>query len=170
MISIQEATDRILKHFSTLPAEDISLDQARGRVLANDIIARRTQPPVDLSAMDGYAVRTKDVTSIPIELSCVGEAPAGSPFQGVINSAETVRIFTGGAIPSGADAVVLQEDTVVKNKSVKITEKPTAGQYIRKAGLDFNAGKDRILAGRPLKVRDVGLAAAMNHPWVTVRR
>lgn len=170
MISVQEATDRILKSFSTLPAEDIGLDQASGRVLANDIIARRTQPPVDLSSMDGYAVRTKDCATIPMKLSCIGEAPAGSPFQGAVSAAETVRIFTGGPIPSGADAVVLQEDTIVKNKTVTVTEKPSVGQFIRKAGLDFKIGKDKILGGHPLHVRDVGLAAAMNHPWVSVRR
>jgi molybdopterin molybdotransferase len=170
MISVQEASDRILKWFSVLPAEDIGLDKARGRVLAKNIISRRTQPPVDLSAMDGYAVRTEDCTNIPIKLRCIGEAPAGSSFNGTIGFNEAVRIFTGGPIPLGADAVVLQEDSVAINETVAINEKPNLGQYIRKAGLDFKAGKDKILAGCSLSVRDIGLAAAMNHPWVSVRR
>jgi len=170
MISVKEASDRILKALSPVPAEDIGLDKARGRVLAKDIVARRTQPPADFSAMDGYAVRAEDCKNIPLKLHCIGESPAGSRFDGKIGANETIRIFTGGPIPLGADAVVLQENVVAKNAFVTINEKPSLGQYIRKAGLDFEADKDVILAGRPLSVRDIGLAAAMNHPWVSVRR
>ena len=170
MISVQEAKDKILESFSELPAEDISLDMAVGRVLAKALVARRTQPPRDLSAMDGYAVRCQDFSTLPHDLRCIGEAPAGSMFEGSVGPGETVRIFTGGPIPSGADAVVLQEDTTANDACITMTEKPNPGQYIRRAGLDFKAGVDQILPGHFLKVRDIGLAAAMNHPWVSVRR
>ena len=170
MISVEKASERILKCFSVLPAEDIGLDEARGRVLARNIVARRTQPPIDFSAMDGYAVRLKDCKNIPFKLRCIGEAPAGSRFDGTIGLNETIRIFTGGPIPSGADAVVLQENATAKGDFITINVKPDPGQYIRKAGLDFESGKDEILAGHPLGVRDIGLAAAMNHPWISVRR
>ena len=170
MISVEKASERILKCISVLPAEDIGLGEARGRVLARNIVARRTQPPVDFSAMDGYAVRAEDCTNIPRKLHCIGEAPAGSRFDGTIGINQTVRIFTGGPIPSGADAVVLQENAVAEEEFITINAKPNLGQYIRKAGLDFESGKDVILAGRPLSVRDIGLAASMNHPWISVRR
>tara|TARA_Y100000588_G_C14220516_1_gene910771 strand:- start:471 stop:1685 length:1215 start_codon:yes stop_codon:yes gene_type:complete len=170
MISVQKARDKLLASFTELPAEDISLDKSLGRVLAKAIIARRTQPPTDLSAMDGYAVRCRDFCKLPSEGRCIGEAPAGNMFEGTIGPGEVVRIFTGGPIPSGADAVVLQEDTLINDQCVTITEKPTPGQYIRKAGLDFQEGVDQIFPGRFMKVRDIGLAAAMNHPWISVRR
>ena len=170
MITVQEAKDKILTSFSELPAEDISLDMAVGRVLAKALVARRTQPPRDLSSMDGYAVRCQDFSKLPLDLCCIGEAPAGTMFEGSVGPGETVRIFTGGPVPSGADAVVLQEDTTANNECITVTEKPAPGQYIRRAGLDFAAGVDQILPGRFLKVRDIGLAAAMNHPWVSVRR
>ena len=170
MISVQEAKDKIVKSFAKLPAEDISLDNALGRVLAKPIVARRTQPPCDLSAMDGYAVRCQDFAKLPYNLNCVGEAPAGGMFEGTVGPGEAVRIFTGGPIPSGADAVVLQENTTITDQFVVISKKPIPGQYIRRAGLDFTVGVDQILPGRFLKVRDIGLAAAMNHPWISVSR
>ncbi len=170
MISVQEAKEKIITSFSELPAEDISLDMALGRVLAKTLVARRTQPPCDLSSMDGYAVRCGDFSKLPHDLRCIGEAPAGTMFEGNVGPGETVRIFTGGPIPSGADAVVLQEDTNANDEFITVNEKPTPGQYIRRAGLDFSAGVDQLLPGRFLRVRDIGLAAAMNHPWVSVRR
>ena len=99
MITVQEAKDKILTSFSELPAEDISLDMAVGRVLAKALVARRTQPPRDLSSMDGYAVRCQDFSKLPRDLRCIGEAPAGTMFEGTVGPGETVRIFTGGPIP-----------------------------------------------------------------------
>src|SRR5690554_6473296 len=111
MISVEEARTRILSAFSPLPAEVVSLDQALGRVLAQDVGARLTQPPKSVSAMDGYAVRAADVAEVPVRLRVVGQAPAGGSHDAPLSSGEAVRIFTGGPLPEGADAIVIQEDT-----------------------------------------------------------
>jgi molybdopterin molybdotransferase len=170
MISVEEARARILASFAPLPAVLASLDTALGRVLAEDIVARVTQPPVSVSAMDGYAVRAADVTQVPTVLRQIGTAPAGGSFTGTVGPGECVRIFTGGPVPSGADAIVVQEDTASDGAAVTIRERATAGRHIRTAGLDFKTGEVGIEAGRLLSARDIGFAAAMNHPWLKVHR
>ena len=170
MISVQEARTRILVKLTPLPAETVGLEQALGRTLAGDVVARRDQPPVDVSAMDGWAVRSADVDQVPAMLRVVGEAPAGEAYDGTVGAGEAVRIFTGGPVPGGADAIVIQEDTERDGDRVTVLESAAAGAYIRPAGLDFRAGDVGIAAGRTLTARDVGLAAAMNVPWLTVRR
>ncbi|MGF1631126.1 MAG: gephyrin-like molybdotransferase Glp [Kiloniellaceae bacterium] len=170
MISVAEALDRILKSFQPLPAETVSIAEAFGRVLAQDVIARVTQPPHAVSAMDGYAVRAADVASVPVALKVIGAVPAGGLFEGSVGAGEAVRIFTGAPLPAGADAIVIQEDTEAGDRSVTVKELCRAGNYVRAAGLDFAAGDPGPRAGRQLTTRDVGLVAAMNHPWVSVRR
>jgi len=170
MIPVAEALDRILKNFQPLPAETVGIAEAFGRVLAQDIAARVTQPPHAVSAMDGYAVRAADVASVPVDLKVIGAVPAGGLFEGEVGAGQAVRIFTGAPLPSGADAIVIQEDTEAGDGSVTVKESCKAGNYVRAAGLDFAAGDPGPRAGRQLTVRDVGLIAAMNHPWVPVRR
>ena len=170
MIPVAEALDRILKNFQPLPAETVGIAEAFGRVLAQDIAARVTQPPHAVSAMDGYAVRAADVASVPVDLKVIGAVPAGGLFEGEVGTGQAVRIFTGAPLPSGADAIVIQEDTEAGDGSVTVKESCKAGNYVRAAGLDFAAGDPGPRAGRQLTVRDVGLIAAMNHPWVPVRR
>lgn len=170
MIPVEEATARILAAFAPLPAETVSIAEALGRVLAEDVIARVTQPPADVSAMDGYAVRAADVASVPVTLTRVGEAPAGGSHSGTVAPGQCVRIFTGGPVPPGADTIVIQEDTEAAGDRVTIKESAPRGRYVRPAGLDFRAGEIGIKAGRVIGVRDVALAAAMNHPWLRVRR
>jgi molybdopterin molybdotransferase len=156
-----------------MPVETVSLAQARGRVLAEDVVARVTQPPADVSAMDGYAVRAADVARVPATLRRVGEAQAGGAFAGAIGPGETVRIFTGAPLPAGADSIVIQEDTAAKGKddgSVVVLESAPRGRYVRPAGLDFTAGAVGLAAGQVLGAREIGLAAAMNVPWLAVRR
>jgi molybdopterin molybdotransferase len=170
MIPVAEALDRILKNFQPLPAETVGIAEAFGRVLAQDITARVTQPPHSVSAMDGYAVRAADVASVPVDLKVIGAVPAGGLFEGEVGAGQAVRIFTGAPLPSGADAIVIQEDTEAGDGSVTVKESCKAGNYVRAAGLDFAAGDPGPRAGRQLTVRDVGLIAAMNHPWVPVRR
>jgi molybdopterin molybdotransferase len=170
MISVQEARDRILAELPEMPSESISLAVGLGRVLAEDVVARVTQPPLAVSAMDGYAVRAADAASIPAKLTVIGEAPAGSAHDGAVGPNEAVRIFTGGPVPDGADAIVIQEDTERDGDTVTVLEAPPPGHYIRPAGLDFNAGDVGIPARRRLTSRDIGLAAAMNVPWLTVYR
>ena len=170
MIPVEEALERILTAFAPLPAEQVSLSAALGRVLAEEVRARLTQPPVAVSAMDGYAVRAADVRTIPVTLRQVGEAPAGGAFEGRLGPGEVVRIFTGGPVPEGADAIVIQEDTAAHGAEIEIRASVPKGHYIRAAGLDFEEGYVGLSAGRVLTARDIGLAAAMNVPWLSVRR
>jgi molybdopterin molybdotransferase len=170
MISVAEARRRILAAIAPVGSEQVSLAHASGRTLAADVIARLTQPPNAVSAMDGYAVRAADVAKIPATLRVIGTAPAGRPFAGSVGAGEAVRIFTGAPVPDGADAIVIQEDTEAKDGAVIVKEAAPLGHFVRKAGLDFKAGDALLRAGRVLSPRDVGLCAAMNVPWLTVRR
>jgi molybdopterin molybdotransferase len=170
MLTVREAHARVTSAFAPLPAELVSVADAAGRVLANQPAARLTQPPADLSAMDGYAVRADDVPTAPTTLTLVGQAPAGGSYDKALRPGETVRIFTGAPLPMGADAIVIQEDTRVDGDKITILEAPTPGRHIRKAGLDFTIGDSPFAAGRLLTTRDVALLAAMNLPWVSVHR
>ncbi|MDX1580286.1 MAG: molybdopterin molybdotransferase MoeA [Alphaproteobacteria bacterium] len=170
MISVEDATRRILSACPLLPAETVSLSQAAGRVLATDVAARRMQPPCDVSAMDGYAVRAGDCAKVPVELKMVGEAPAGGLFQGELEAGTAVRIFTGGPVPPGADSIILQEDTEADGTRITVQEAPSYGQHIRRTGIDFAEGEVMLRAGRRLSPFDIGLLASMNVPWVRVQR
>jgi len=172
VISVAEALDRVLAGVRVTAAEDIGLDQAVGRVLAEDVVARLTQPPFPVSAMDGWAVRAADLATIPATLRQVGYAPAGGSYDGVVGPGETVRLFTGAPVPEGADAILIQEDADFDKTTGLVTARAsvTAGRYVRPAGLDFRQGERGISAGKRLSARDIGLAAAMNHPWLRVHR
>lgn len=170
MITVDEARSNILKTLTAVSTETVSISEAAGRHLAEDVYARRTQPPADLSAMDGYAVKSSDVATVPATLNVVGEAPAGGSYDSPVNTGEAVRIFTGGPLPKGTDAIVIQEDTDVEGAAVTILETAPLGHYVRRAGLDFSEGEVGLKAGKTLTARDIGLLAAMNIPWLTVRR
>ncbi len=171
LLPVAEARERICGAMSRMPAECISLSDALGRVLAEDVAARRTQPPKAVSAMDGYAVRAEDVASIPATLKIVGHVPAGQSYDGVIGPGEAARIFTGAPLPDGADAIVIQENTVAQGDTVNVVDgKAPAGRFVRPAGLDFSEGDILIRKGTVLTARHVGLAAGMNVPWLSVSR
>ncbi|MEJ2120438.1 MAG: molybdopterin molybdotransferase MoeA [Alphaproteobacteria bacterium] len=170
MISVEEAFARIVGAFKRLPAEQVALADALGRVLAADVVSRRTQPPADVSAMDGYAVRAADVAEAPVTLTQIGAAPAGAAFTGTVGQGQTVRIFTGAPLPDGADAIVIQEDTEADGDRITIKESAPRGHYVREAGLDFREGTVGVAAGTRLGSREIGLAAAMNVPWLSVVR
>ena len=170
MISVEEALARITGAVGPLPAETLGLNEALGRVLAEDVLARATQPPADVSAMDGYAVRAEDLAEVPVRLSVRGEIPAGGRFEGTLGAGEAARIFTGAPLPAGADTIVIQEDTEPEGEAVLVKEGASKGAYVRPAGLDFRAGEAGLKAGRRLSVRDIGLAAAMDLPWLKVHR
>ena len=174
LMKVDEARSRILASMPLMPGEEISIINGLGRVTHSDIISRRTQPPVALSSMDGYAVRFSDVQKIPTKLIRVGSAPAGGAYSNTLNDNDAVRIFTGGPVPDGADTIIIQENVKAESENdgatIIVNKKPIKGQYIRSAGLDFQAGELGIMAGRKLTARDIGLAAAMNVAWVSVRR
>jgi molybdopterin molybdotransferase len=170
MLSVAEAKQRILADAAALAPEQVSVADALGRVLAEDVAARVTQPPAAVSAMDGYAVRAADVASVPATLRVIGSVPAGQFFEGRLGAGEAVRIFTGAPLPAGADAIVIQEDTEADGDTVVVKDSAPEGHYVRPAGLDFRAGDVQIRKGTVLTARDVGLAAAMNVPWLAVTR
>ena len=170
MISVEEARGRILASVTPTTAETLPLPEAWGRVLARSVLARVTQPPSDVSAMDGYAVRAADATDGAV-LRVIGSAPAGHPFAGSVGPGETVRIFTGSLVPAGADGILLQEDSTPAGEgAIRVGETVRQGRWIRRKGLDFAAGEALLPAGRRLTARDIGLAAASNHAWLTVHR
>jgi len=170
LLSVADALARVLDGVEPLPAEDAPLTEAHGRLLAADVAALRTQPPADLSAMDGYAVRAVDVASVPATLNVIGEVAAGHPFEGGVGAGEAARIFTGGVVPPGADTIVIQENTGRDGDRITVKSPSPAGRHIRRAGLDFKQGQVLLPRGHRLTDRDLMLAAAMNHPSVPVHR
>jgi molybdopterin molybdotransferase len=170
LMPVSDALAAVLAGAEPLPEETVALDQAFHRVLARDVAARRTQPPQAMSAMDGYAVRAADAAKVDAQLTVIGEVAAGRPFAGTVGAGEAVRIFTGGVVPDGADAVVIQEDTVADGKRITIKEAAVAGRHIRPAGIDFSQGDVLLRRGARLTERDLALAAGMNHPQLAVRR
>jgi molybdopterin molybdotransferase len=170
LLPVAQALARVLDGVASLPAEQVAVADAHGRVLAADLAALRTQPPDAVSAMDGYAVRAQDVAQAPAKLRVIGEVPAGRPFDGTVGASEAVRIFTGGVLPAGADTIVIQERTERDGPSLTVTASSAIGRHVRARGLDFRAGDVLLPAGRRLRDRDVALAAAMNHAAVPVRR
>jgi molybdopterin molybdotransferase len=167
---VADALARILRDAEPLPAETVPLGEAQGRVLAVDVAAKRTQPPADVSAMDGYAVRASDVAKVPATLKLIGEVAAGHPFEGQVGPGEAARIFTGGVLPAGADTVVIQENTERSNNTLLVKEMADKGKNVRLRGLDFSEGDVLLHKGRRLTDRDLMLAAAMNHPALPVHR
>jgi molybdopterin molybdotransferase len=167
---VAEALARVLAEAEPLPAEAAPLVDACGRVLAGDVTALRTQPPADVSAMDGYAVRAADVAKAPVRLTLIGEVAAGHPFEGAVGPGEAARIFTGGVLPPGADTIVIQENAVREGDTVVIAESASKGRHVRVRGLDFERGSVLLARGHRLTDRDLALAAAMNHPTVPVHR
>jgi molybdopterin molybdotransferase len=166
---VADALAAILAGAEPLPEEMITLDAAHHRVLARDVAARRTQPPQAMSAMDGYAVRAADAADVSARLKVIGEVAAGRPFERQVGRGEAVRIFTGGVIPDGADAVIIQEDTAADGDHITITEAAAPGRHIRPAGVDFREGDVLLARGRRLTDRDLSLAAGMNYPELAVR-
>src|SRR6478672_1550604 len=156
LLSVTEALARVTQGLEPLDAERAKLNQARGRVLAEDLTSGLTQPPFDASAMDGYAVRAEDVAVLPATLRLIGEALAGRGFAGEVGQGEAVRIFTGAPVPKGADTIVIQENTEIAPSMVTVKE-AAPGRHIRPRGQDFTEG-------------EVLLRAGMNHAELPVRR
>jgi molybdopterin molybdotransferase len=169
LLSVADALAAVLAQALPLASEPVPLAGAVGRVLTADLAALRTQPPADVSAMDGYAVRGADVGA-PAVLRVVGEVAAGRPFDCAIGPGEAARIFTGAVMPPGADTVVIQEVTSRDGDSVAIKREETKGRNVRRKGADFKQGDVLLEKGRRLSPRDIALAGAMNHAEVPVRR
>jgi molybdopterin molybdotransferase len=170
LLPVSEALQRILENATTLESEDVDLLHARGRTLAAAITAKVDNPPFDASAMDGYAVRAEDVATIPASLNVIGEAGAGRPFTGALGSGEALRIFTGGRVPEGADAIVIQENVTAAGSSITVQETAARSANIRPQGQDFTKDEVLIEPGRLLTARDVLIAASSGHAKLAVTR
>jgi molybdopterin molybdotransferase len=170
MLSVEEARERLLAQATPLTATEIVPTlQALGRVLAQPLVSAVAVPPLDVSQMDGYAVRTADLPQVPAELPVSQRIAAG--HVGTALAAGTVaRIFTGAPVPPGADAIVMQEATAVAGDAVSINEAPRAGQWIRRAGCDIAVGQTVIEAGARLFAPQLGLAASVGCAQLTVVR
>lgn len=170
LMPVADALARVLAGADALAAETVPLDHAFGRVLASDLAALRTQPPDDVSAMDGYAVRAADVAKAPVSLQVIGEVAAGHPFEGQVKAGQAARIFTGGVMPAGSDTVVIQENTTRDGDAVTIQKPAATGRNVRRKAIDFRQGEVLLRQGQRLSDRDVMLAAAMNHARLPVYR
>lgn len=169
LMPVDEAKALVLAGVKPKGIEKVALNEALGRVLAVDLHARHHQPPFTASAMDGYAINSKDV-SAGSQFRLIGTAAGGHPFRGTVEKGQAVRIFTGAVVPSGADAILIQENAFVEAGIVTSAAAVTRGQYVRPCGLDFSKGQLLLKAGQRLSSRHIGLAAAMNHASLRVRR
>ena len=149
LMPVAEALRLVLEGVAPLPAESTPLSEAHGRVLAADLAAQRTQPPADVSAMDGYAARAADVATVPAHLKVIGEVAAGHPFEGTVGPGEAARIFTGGVLPPGADTIVIQENTTRQGDTVVVQRSSSRGRHIRAGGPRFQSRRRAAGEGHP---------------------
>jgi molybdopterin molybdotransferase len=170
MLSVEEARERLLAQATPLAAaETVPTLQALGRVLAQPLVSTVAVPPLDVSQMDGYALRTADVAAVPVRLAVsqrIAAGQVGSPLA----AGTIARIFTGAPVPAGADAIVMQEATSPAGETVSINEAPRAGQWIRRAGCDIAIGQTVIEAGARLFAPQLGLAASVGCAQLSVVR
>ncbi len=169
MISRAEALQHIAHVTPILETETVALQAAVGRVLAAPVVAQLTHPPQNMSAMDGYAVRSDDA-NLGTRLTVIGESAAGHPFEGEVGPGECVRIFTGSIVPRGANHVVIQEDTARTDSTIEITDAQTPPRHIRLAGNDFKQGETLIPKDTRLIARQLSICASANHAELSVVR
>ena len=163
MISVSDALALLTQHRAARSVISVPLADSLGAILAKDIKAGVTLPPLAASAMDGYAVKLADVTTAGAVLTVIGEAPAGHPYGGTVNTGEAIRIFTGGAVPAGADHIVIQENAVRDGDRLTTLFDNDAPRHIRQAGIDFKAGDTLLAQGTQIGPMDIAVAAAANH-------
>jgi len=185
MISIDEALERILSYVEVLPAEEKPLIEALGQVLAEDVESSFEIPPLDNTAMDGYAVRAQDTSGAtpdePLTLAVIGEVAAGYQFEGAVAPGTAVRIMTGAPVPAGADAIVPFEETDEPfekapagtrklTASVRVFKEARLGANIRRAGEDVPAGQVVVRRGTVLRPSEIGVIASVGRATVNVIR
>ena len=168
LISVEDATARLLAGAAPLAAEATPLDEAAYRALAQPVTALRTQPPFPAAAMDGYSLRADPRRT---GFAVIGESAAGRGFSGDVGAGQAVRIFTGARVPEGADTVVMQENVRVRpGGNIELNEHPVPGKHVRRRGLDFSKGDIVMPAGRVLDPAALSLAAACGHATLSVVR
>ncbi len=170
MLTVEQALEQILARAQRVETERVDVRAARGRVLAEPVVSPREIPPWPNSSMDGYAVRAADTAGAPVSLVVVDRIAAGGLPTRPVGPGETVRIFTGGPLPEGADAIVPQEDVDGDGGQVRIPRAVASGAFVRARGEDVRAG-DRVLEpGRVIGPAEVGLLATLGHSPVLVSR
>lgn len=169
LLPVAEAQARLLAMASVLPTENVPIAAASGRWTSQPICALRSQPALDLSAMDGYAIRYADM---PGPWTVIGESAAGAAFEGKIEAGQAVRIYTGAVVPDGADTVIVQEDVAYDDNTLTLTgDGPgSLGRHIRKAGSDFTQNHEIISAGTHLAPQHIALAALAGHGALALPR
>lgn len=175
MISVEEAQKIVLESARRLGKAKVSLTEALGLVLAEDIVSKEKIPPFDNSAMDGFALIAQDTAQAsvkqPVALKILDDEPAGRVSKRKITPGTAIRIMTGAPIPKGADAVVKVEDTkVVAAEAVMVLRPVKKEENIRRAGEDINAGEMVMLAGTALRAPEIGLLASLGKSAVKVFR
>lgn len=173
MTPVKEALAKVLADLKRMPAEQVSLQKSHGRVLFEDACATISYPPSDVSSMDGYAViaaDTGDTSDGTVTLTQIGESQAGDGFKGTVLSGQTVRIFTGAPLPAGADAVVMQENTIVAGDQITINKGVVSAHFVRSKGMDFNRGDVILAKGTRITARALGLLASANINRIKVSR
>lgn len=174
MIAFQEALDNILQHAPALASQRLSLEEARGRFLAQPIQARHDLPPFDQSAMDGYGVRVEDVAGAsertPASLELAGAVRAGDPGQRGISAGQAVRLLTGAKVPRGVEAVVMQECCQQKDGRLLVQRPVKPGENIRRQGEEFAKGAAVLPAGLAITPPVIGLLASLGYAQVMVHR
>ncbi len=172
MLQIGEAQQKVLEEIPVLGIERIHIMEALGRVLAQDVQAVRNVPSSDNSAMDGYCVIHADLVGAnsanPKRIRIIGESPAGRPFTGVVLRGQAVRIFTGGTIPTGADTVIMLEDTEKDGDDIICLNDPGLGAHIRPEGEDVKGGEVVLHRGDIVRPPEVGMLATLGHAYVYV--
>lgn len=174
LLSLDEARNRILAEVPVLPVERLRFTEARGRVLAEDILSEGDHPAWDNSAMDGFAVRSQDLAAAseaaPVELTVIADLPAGRAATDSVGPGQAVRIMTGAPIPPGADAVIMVEKTRPNGKDVTIAASVRPGENIRRRGENLGHGETALRSGSPIRPADVGLLASLGVTEVPVHR
>jgi len=170
MTTVEEHRAVVASLLAPMPAEDVALYDARGRVLAADVVAGTALPSFDNSAMDGYAVRAAEVAGAPVTLPVAFDVPAGRTDVPPLPPGTAARIMTGAPVPEGADAIVPVEQTDGGTETVALKAAPEVGTYVRRAGEDVAAGDVVLAAGTVLGPAQIGVAAATGHARVPVRR
>ena len=172
MIPVQKALDTILSKIQFKGVEKIPLDQALGRVMAEDVVSRINNPPLDNSAMDGYALIAGDIQSAtpenPVKLEMVEEIAAGYTAKGTLKPGQTMRIMTGAPIPPGADAVLMQEDTQKDGDSILCLDRADVEENIRRAGEDIKIGESVLKKGTTLSPAHIGMLAVIGRSQIAV--
>jgi molybdopterin molybdotransferase len=171
MIPVAEAIQIVREQTRTVPAETVSLEHARSRFLAQDVVADSDLPPFDRSQMDGYAVRASDVQTVPVKLTIVGESAAGRGWHHEMNAGETVRIMTGAPVPAGADSVQQVELTrEIGGDEVEIVETLSLGRSIVKRGSEIRAGEKVLNSGEQIGAAAMAVLASFGYAEITVAR